>query len=728
MGANDQKRKAFFEILFGQSTGYLCIATREVRTGRFEEHYFAYPDAVGGALDVIRKTAMTHDVYYCPHLLITDKRVKENVQEAPAAWADLDTCPVDVLLIPPSVITETSEGKTQGLWLFEEPVNSADAEDISKRIAYHHAEDGCDRSGWDLTQLLRVPLTYNHKYTRSQGSALPVEVLKARPEERHTLETFNVYEKVEDNDHVDIPFDEANFPDKDADAIIDEYRVHLNPRALQLYETEPTTDWSRALWEMELSMFESGMSREEVFIVAKVAACNKYARDKRKDSFLWKEIVRAWQFVEDRNSPVSVAEKHRLQKESPLLSDEERRAIAERPDIVQEYVDWAKTLGDAAWQYHQAGAFITLSTLLTGAVRLPTSFGVMLPNMWFMILADTTLTRKSTAMDIAMDLCLDIDPDCVLATDGSLEGLMTSLSLRPGRPSVFLRDEVTGLMESLTKKDYYAGMMETLTKLYDGKYQKRVLRREVLEVKDPVLIFFAGGIKEKMLSLLNHEHVASGFLPRFIFVSAESDITKLKPLGPPSIDTTGARDELMDKLRTMREHYWTGGHGDTGKGIYLPQTWDATLTDDAWVRYNKAEADMLQAALYSPIKQYLTPTFDRLAKSGLKAATLLAAARQREDKVVVEEEDIVRAFYYVEQWQNNTVDIINNIGRGAQERMLEKVFKTIESNPGILRSTVMQYYHLTARDADSTFGTLEQRGLVKRQRSGRTEQLFPLKV
>src|SRR6185295_16082845 len=166
------------------------------------------------------------------------------------------------------------------------------------------------------------------------------------------------------------------------------------------------------------------------------------------------------------------------------------------------------TLGDAAWQYHQAGAFVALSSLLAGSVRLPTSFGTVIPNLWFMILADTTLTRKSTAMDLVMDLLLEIDTDCVLATDGSIEGLMTSLSMRPGRASIFLRDEFSGLLDAMVRKDYYAGMAETFTKLYDGKFQKRILRKDIIEVKDPVLIFFAGGIKNKTMSLVTHEQVS----------------------------------------------------------------------------------------------------------------------------------------------------------------------------------------------------------------------------
>jgi len=335
-------------------------------------------------------------------------------------------------------------------------------------------------------------------------------------------------------------------------------------------------------------------------------------------------------------------------------------------------------------------------------------------------LTENTLTRKTTAMDIAMDMILEIDRDAILATDGSIEGLFQSLSTRPGRPSIFLRDEFSGLLEQMTKKDYYAGMAETLTKLYDGKYQKRVLRREIIEVRDPVLIIFAGGIKTRILELLRYEHVASGFVPRFLFVAAESDITKLRPLGPPTERSLGVRDELLGRFRALYDQYNRSQEIRTdGKVVHSQVRFDASLTEDAWLRYNKLEADLVAQGLETDLKDLMTPTFDRMAKSGLKMATLLAAARIESGNVVVEESDIVRAFYYIEQWGVHTIELIANMGKSANERQLERVYQSILRKPGISRSVLMQNHHLSARDASLIFDTLEQRGVIKEDRRGR---------
>src|SRR5262249_60707927 len=121
------------------------------------------------------------------------------------------------------------------------------------------------------------------------------------------------------------------------------------------------------------------------------------------------------------------------------------------------------------------------------------------------------------------------------------EGLFSALATRPGKPSVFLRDEFTGLLEQMTKRDYMAGFAEMLTKLYDSKTLKRVLRKETIAVKDPILIVYAGGIKSRMQLMMTLEQVASGFLPRFVFITAVSDINRVRPLGPPTAKDLGAR-------------------------------------------------------------------------------------------------------------------------------------------------------------------------------------------
>lgn len=720
----DQVRGNFLRLLFAGGKGYFCIAygPKNRDPKKFREEFFSFPDEIPQALELINNVYQGHNVWFCPHLFNSRRRKKESVAYTPCAWSDLDTCEPQNLFVEPTILIESSPGRYQGLWVFEQATDPDDAENLSHRIAYTHADDGADRSGWDLTQLLRMPFTYNYKY----ASTPTVRIIEAN-RKRYRLTDFEKdYEEVANFRYVDVPLPDIS--DIDGDALLEKNRLQMTPTIWRLYQEElPEGDsWSEPLWKLQMYLFEAGFTAEQVFAIVQNAKCNKYEKKGMPLQLLWKDVCRAKAQHEQNTIPTAAIEKDYVEK--PLISDEERRQVESEDSFVERYITWAKSLGDAAPQYHQAGAFTALSSLLAGSVQLPTSFGIIKPNMWFMILADTTLTRKSTAMDIAMDLVMEIDDDVVMATDGSIEGLLTSLSTRPGRPSVFLRDEFSGLLEAITKKDYYAGMPELLTKLYDGKMQKRILRKESIDVRDPCLLVFAGGIKNKITSLLSFEHVSSGFMPRFVFITAESDITRVKPLGPPTDWTDNNKAAILDELRGLYQYYnQTTEMVIKNTNIHLNEKkkFDAKLTPEAWYRYNQMEEQMLDAGINSERPDIMTPVYDRLAKSMLKASVLLAASRQKSDPVVVEEMDLVRAMVYGESWRMYVRDVMDNVGKGQNERQLDNIFKMVCRNPGVSRSTIMQAYHLDARTTSALFETLEQRGKISRTRTGKSETLFP---
>jgi hypothetical protein len=567
-----------------------------------------------------------------------------------------------------------------------------------------------------------MPYTHNFKY----ASAPQVKIIDVN-RKRYRLSDFEKdYEEVAKFEAPILPMPQREINGLE---LLDKNRLTLSPTIWKLYQEKLPEDdsWSEPLWKLMIMLLEAGFGPEQVYWIVQEAACNKYEKYEQSQVLLWKDVCRAKaQF--DAN--VDALAKKPTVSES-LVTDEERLAVTAEETIIERYITWAKSLGDAAPQYHQAGAFTALSALLAGNVQLPTSFGTIKPNLWFMILADTTLTRKSTAMDIAMDLIMEIDDDVLMATDGSIEGLLTSLSTRPGRPSVFLRDEFSGLLEMITKKDYYAGMPEMFTKLYDGKLQKRILRKESIEVRDPCLLVFAGGIKNKITGLLTFEHVSSGFMPRFIFITAESDISRVRPLGPPTDWTDNNRQALLDELTSLYEWY---NQTRTIKvermdvSFEQKKKFNAKLTPEAWHRYNKIEATMLEMGMNGERPEIMTPVYDRLSKSMLKCATLLAAARERVEEIVVTEQDIIRAAVYGENWKGYVDDVMSHVGKGQIERQLDNIHGAIIKRPGVTRSYLMQAYHLDSRATNQIFETLEQRNLITRSKAGKGETLWPVVI
>ena len=710
------RRQKFFAFLFDRTgDGYVCIARRRIE-GKFEERFFQWPAEEKQLHNYITQAVLDHNIWFCPMIFSRPNRSKYDVRECPAIWSDLDACPPKSLLVPPTLLLETSPNRHQGLWCLEDLAAPLEAEEISKAIAYYHADEGADKSGWDLTQLLRVPYTLNFKY-----DPLPIVAIVNADEIVPISRMRDAYPRIKDDIESLWPMPEE-FPS--GEELLQRYRETLPSRVWMLLRVPPEKDWSKALWNLEMNLAEAGLSREHMYAIVKTAACNKYARDGRNDLQLWREVCKAWQKHHERNIMIQELVPDKI---PDLMTDSDLEEVASDRTFVDQYIEWAKTVGDAAEVYHQAGAFTCLSALMSGSVQLPTSFGTIIPNLWFLLLADTTLTRKSTALDLAVDMLTEVHSDVIMATDGSIEGMFTALSLRPGQPSIFLRDEFSGLIEMMSKRDYYAGMGEALTKMYDGRLQKRVLRRETIEVRDPILIIFAGGIRTKILNLISAEQVTSGFLPRFVFISGQSDINKLRPLGPPVDEVTTGRGELVRRLITFRDVYkreTTVKIGD--KELQTKNVRHAELTTSSWALYNDMERKLLETGISHTQQELLTPVMDRLAKSGLKASILLAASRLPEGKVVVREPDIMKAFSFVIQWRKFAIDVVASIGLPETERKLNSVYGAILRKPGILRSSLMQSYHLTKRDADAIIETLEQRGLIERTKHGKSEVLKPV--
>jgi putative DNA primase/helicase len=155
--------------LFGTQGGYLAVfsgfraapATKTLTEN--ETAFFAYPrDAEAARAAVEHEAARGREVYFCAHLLTERQRKKQYACHVHALWVDGDGAQVPPELPPPTATVESSPGREQFYWRLTRPVEPAVGEQLNKRLAYAM---GGDRSGWDLTQVLRPPGTPNRKYS-----------------------------------------------------------------------------------------------------------------------------------------------------------------------------------------------------------------------------------------------------------------------------------------------------------------------------------------------------------------------------------------------------------------------------------------------------------------------------------------------------------------------------------------------------------------------------------
>ncbi len=148
--------------IFGDERGLLAICYSGA--GGFKETFFNYPEAAALAAEFAHKKAeLGHDVWFCCHLLTAPRRIKGNATSVRALWGDLDGArvPDEAGGLKPTAIVESSPGRYHCYWRLADAIPPESAEDLNRRLA---REISADPSGFDLTQLLRVPGTANHKY------------------------------------------------------------------------------------------------------------------------------------------------------------------------------------------------------------------------------------------------------------------------------------------------------------------------------------------------------------------------------------------------------------------------------------------------------------------------------------------------------------------------------------------------------------------------------------
>lgn len=152
---------AFFDALFGQESGILALHSGKREGGRLKsgDQFYDWPTDRETVVRHAAELGEHSEVYVCAHLLTKRKRRRENAAPLRLLYSDVDEG--DLNQGPePTIVVETSPGRTQAYWRLTEAIDPARGEALNKRLA---VAIKADASGYDLTQILRVPGTTHQR-------------------------------------------------------------------------------------------------------------------------------------------------------------------------------------------------------------------------------------------------------------------------------------------------------------------------------------------------------------------------------------------------------------------------------------------------------------------------------------------------------------------------------------------------------------------------------------
>jgi hypothetical protein len=712
--------RVFFESVFGEGAGYATIVTMDARRNPTVQKFFNYPDELDSMVGYVEKF-VNEDVYFSPILFHEQRRIRENAKEVAVVYADADACPPEKFLIKPSISVQTSPDRWHCYWMLEKPHEPHVIATMSKKVAYAHKNDGCDLSGWNPTKLLRVPGTRNSKYeNQSHG------VIGSTSGEIYTLEELNkTYGKTEIEAINEVSLEPM--PTQSADIVNILSKIPANSEVATLYMDEPpvNADWSKRLWKLEMEMFRLGFTSEEVFVIAKHAKCNKYhslLRPKRLDADgdLWREVLRASQSFGTTSTPEYVLDEVDKRTEKPVdfLTEQERGIVATNRTFVDRYVDWSQKKTDAAVEYQIAGAFTILSSCFSDTGHAVPKYGKMGLNLWFMILGETTRSRKSTSRQLMLRIIREYEKfagyQIDVGSDVTAEGLVKLLSVRDKQTSLFHRDEVQGMFKDFINKTYMATAAERFTELYDGHVPVIVrstggstpgkgMQSERAETN---FLMYLMGITSKTADVLTTEYFRSGFLARFIYVIADAPDRTYESEAITQADEVEVRtrdDEMDNIVRSLYDAYlyWQK------KGAPFPRP--VRLTDEALERFNKFKWEMGEYTQGHDHEESIEPSRQRLALSIWKCAILIAMYDKSDE---VELKHMLIAIHYSEDWFRNLVRMAGAISASEWQREVDQVESTIASKGGRMRyeDVYKRFANKRKREFDEMLDALKSQG------------------
>ncbi len=432
--------------------------------------------------------------------------------------------------------------------------------------------------------------------------------------------------------------------------------------------------------------------------------------------------------------PASPVQQFPSQEQLTSLSD------ISLPDWLSQYVGWASRVGNQTpILFHQAAGIWLLSVALARRLHVEAPWGVkVFPNLFMMLVADTTFYRKTTAYKLAESVIRQAIPYMLMPTPGSPErfqemlagklpgnykelthdqqGLLTKARSFAAQRGLF-KDEVAGLFGAFNRRDYMFGMKDLIMELYDcPDYSDKDTQTGLTIVKDAALSILGVTTPAGLATAVTDADWANGLLPRFLLLTPEADYTErpalrhYEPAPPAVIDGLKALHERLPMPEQAGED-WKPAKALTVEA----KCWDEVQA------YSNRLRQLCDPNHETPLDDRLKGVYGRMHVQAVKLATILATLDwMKTDKTtpVVTLENWKTAEAITEHWRASAHRLLESLDRSgsarqefrAQDRLLEAFQKAGQG--GMALREVYRRLNLKAKDARQIAQDLVKAGLL----------------
>lgn len=419
------------------------------------------------------------------------------------------------------------------------------------------------------------------------------------------------------------------------------------------------------------------------------------------------------------------------------------------PNWLKQYLDWAGTTGnETPMNFHLGAGLWLLSIAIGRRLYAQAPWGIKIfPNLYLMMIGDTTFFRKSTAYKLAEQIAREAIPHMLMPTPGSPERFQEALSgrlpanfkdlsatqkerIKKAQPFAaqrgLLKDEVAGLFGAINRKDYMVGMRDLLMELYDcPQYSDKDTQSGLTIVENAALSILGVTTPASLSNAVSDSDWSNGLLIRFGLLTPEQNYKERPALEffqqPPQ--------SLVDDLRTLHERLPQAEANEDGFDPipaieFEVQCWAECRAYGARLRKR------CDPRRDDELDERLKGVYGRMHVQALKLAQLFGALEwleQDTEKPVITLEHWRSAQAIADMWLQSahqliaTLDMDNHARQEQQlqRRILEAFHRA--GAQGEKLHTIYKNLHVSAKKARHNTDELVKAGLLLPIQIGRSE-------
>ncbi len=395
--------------------------------------------------------------------------------------------------------------------------------------------------------------------------------------------------------------------------------------------------------------------------------------------------------------------------------------------------------------FHLSTGLFLLSTAVARRVYLQAGIHRIYPNLYQLIVAESTLYHKTTALRIGEALLKQAGLDTfLLASRQTPESLVAELGTI--RPSTFeawdaaekkrwlderafsaqrgwLMDEASQLLDSFNR-DYTAGLLPLVLSLFDcpDREVSQTVGRGRQTVKDAYLSYLGATTPSAVASHIERgAHWSNGLWARFAMITPQKQIPDWR-FFPNDIQIP--KDLIIQLVNLAKRALPVPKVKETVGDVQVetPPAIAVTLQPEvyaAWEAYAKALGyDML---LQGDIDRRLYPSYGRLYVSAMKVAMLLATSdwasqADRGADPCVSLDHWYQGQSIAEIWRESVHRLLNEFSAGDERNQEDGLMRVLKrAGPtGMTAREIGLMVHQKRENVETLLLGLEQDGLVER--------------